>query len=139
VRNHPNPFEQIFGHFADRLRDAPGESRLARLARTAKHIPEPLLMRLTALVLQIGDPRFVGDDIAVHLFEVSRCDARYSDATAFVSALSERLQLPQQSTAASNARNVFRERVAWWRMALSRAGELSRWPALKLADLHSNA
>jgi len=133
VRDDPNPFEQIFGHYAERLHDAPGARVLARLAQTAKRIPEPLLARLTALVLQIDDAQFIGNDIAVHLFEVSHCDARCVDATVFVSALGDRLQrYIDNPIAANNARAVFSERVAWWRTALSCAGELCRWPAVVL-------
>jgi hypothetical protein len=128
-----NPFEVIFELYAARLNDAPGASRLARLSRSAKRIPAPLLARLTELVVEIDDPQFVGDDIAVHLFDVSHCDAKCANATAFVSALGERLQrYLDNDLAAERARGVLRERAAWWKMALSRAGELCRWPAIVL-------
>jgi len=135
VRDDPNPFEQIFGHYAERLRDAPGARVLVRLAQTARRIPEPLLARLTASVVEIDDPQFIGNDIAVHLFEVSHCDARYANAMAFVSALEKRLRCYiDNPVAASAARGDLQERAAWWRMALNRASELSRWPAIVLTE-----
>jgi hypothetical protein len=39
---------------------------------------------------------------------------------------------------AASARAEFKERVGWWRMALGRAGELSRWPAMVLIKEMSN-
>jgi hypothetical protein len=106
-----------------------------RLAKTAKKIPEPLLADLAALILQLDDVQLVGNDIAVHLIEVSHCDARYPDATAFASALKTRLQrYASDPPVAKDARGDFRERVAFWRMALSRAGELCRLPAIVLVE-----
>jgi hypothetical protein len=49
VSDEPNPFETIFNHYAERLRDAPGAAGLARLARTAKFIPDALLAHLATL------------------------------------------------------------------------------------------
>lgn len=139
VCDEPHPFEKIFNRYADRLADAPGAGRLARLARTAKRIPEQLLERLTALVLQINDPQFVGDDITVHLFDVSHCDAKCVNATAFVTALGERLQrYIDNPHEADNARRVVRERSAWRGMALARAAELRQWPAVVFADVCSD-
>ena len=76
MTSDPNPFEQMFTQFAERLHDAPGASRLARLAKTAKRIPEPALADLTALVVQLDDVQLAGDDIALHLIDVGFCDAR---------------------------------------------------------------
>jgi hypothetical protein len=76
----PTPLDRIFKLFAEQLRDAPGAFRLRRFARTARHIPAPLLADLEELILQVDDPQFVGDDIAIHLIEVSHCDARCADA-----------------------------------------------------------
>lgn len=130
---------QIFGLFAERLRDAPGARVLVRLAQTAKRIPEPLAARLTALVIQIDDPQFIGNDIACSLFDASHCSAKCANATAFASALEKRLQrYIDNPVAANNARSDLQERAAWWRMALSKAGELSRWPALVLTNNMDN-
>jgi len=139
MTSDPNPFEQMFTQFAERLHDAPGASRLARLAKTAKRIPEPALADLTALVVQLDDVQLAGDDIALHLIDVGFCDARYADAVEFVSALRTRLQrYVREPRVASDARGSFKERVAWWRMALGRAAELCRWPAVVLTETHSN-
>ena len=139
MTSDPNPFEQMFTQFAERLHDAPGASRLARLAKTAKRIPEPALADLTAFVVQLDDVQLAGDDIALHLIDVGFCDARYADAVEFVSALRTRLQrYVREPRVASDARGSFKERVAWWRMALGRAAELCRWPAVVLTETHSN-
>jgi hypothetical protein len=133
VADGPNPIEKIISHFAEQLRDAPGAARLARLARTAKRIPEPLLADLTALVMQVDDVQLVGNDIGLHLIDVGYCDARFVDAVHFVSALKGRLQRYIDNPRAANAaRAEFKERTAWWRMALSRAAELCRWLAIVL-------
>ena len=135
VADEPNEFAQIIGHFADSLGDAPGAARLARLTRTARLIPEPLLEHLAELVVKLDDVPLVGDDIFIHLIEVSHCDARYANATAFASALGKRLQrYIDNPVAADNAREVFRERTNWWCLALHRGRELSRWPALVLLE-----
>jgi hypothetical protein len=137
--DEPNPFEKMFTHFAERLRDAPGTTRLARLARTAKGIPEPLLADLTTLILQLDDVQLVGNDIALHLIEVGFCDAKYANAADFASALRIRLQdYVRDPRVASNARGDFKDRVAWWRMALGRAAELCRWPAIVLMEASSS-
>jgi hypothetical protein len=95
-----------------------GAARVARLARTAKRIPGPLLADLEALIAQLDDVQLVGNDIALHLIDVGYCDAKYVDAVAFAQALKTRLQRYVDSPlAASDARGNFRERVAWWRMA----------------------
>jgi hypothetical protein len=123
----------MFTHFAERLRDAPGAGRLARLARTAKRVPETLLTDLTALIAQLDDVPLVGADIALSLIDVAFCDVKYSDALAFAVALRTRLQeYVRDSRVADNARSDFRDRVAWWKMALGRAAELCRWPAIVL-------
>ena len=140
MSNESNPLEKIFTHFAEWLRDAPGAAWLARLARTAKRIPEPLLADLTALVVQLNDVQLVCNDIALHLIDVGYCGARYADAVAFASALRMRLQrYAGDPRLASNARGDFRDRVAWWRMALGRAAELCRWPVIVLMETCSGA
>lgn len=127
-----NPFEVIFSHYAARLNDVPGASRLAR---SAKHIPDALLARLTDLVMEIDDAEFVGNDISVHLFDVGYSDTKYAGAIHFVSALERRLRhYLDNDIAAESARCVLRERAAWWKMALSRAGELCKWPAIVLTE-----
>jgi hypothetical protein len=138
VPDEPNAFEKIISLFAERLRVAPGAARLTRLAKTAKRTPEALLADLTPLVLQLDDVQFVGDDIALHLIDVGYCDARYTDAVHFVSTLKARLQrYIDNPGAANNARGDFREHVAWWRMALGRAAEPCRWPAIVLMEIAS--
>jgi hypothetical protein len=108
--------DRIFALFAEQLPDAPGASRLARLAKTAKRIPAPLLDDLAALVVQLDDTELVGGDI-----EVSFCDARYADAVEFASALRARLRRYVGSPQLAEAsRGEFRERIGWWR---------SRWAA----------
>jgi hypothetical protein len=128
-----NPLAGIIAHFAEQLHDAPGAGRLARLVRTAKYIPDPLLEDLAELILQLDDVQLVGDDLFLNLVDVGYCDQRYADATEFASALKAWLRrYVGNPLAASDARGDFNERVAWWRMALSRAGELCRWPAVVL-------
>jgi hypothetical protein len=117
-----NPFETIFARYAEQLSDAPGASRITRLAETAKRIPEPVLDGLAELILRLDDVQLVGDDIALHLIEVGFCNARYSSAVDFVSALRTRLhRYVREPRLASNTRAAFKERHAWWRMALGRA------------------
>jgi hypothetical protein len=122
------------------LRDAPGAARVARLAKTAKRIPARLLDDLAALVIQLDDTELVGGDIAIHLVEVGYCDARYAGAVHFASALKTRLQrYIRDPEVAADARNSFRERVGWWKMALGRAFELRKWPAIVLTGRLSMA
>jgi hypothetical protein len=133
VADGPNPIEKIISHFAEQLRDAPGAARLRRLAKSARRIPGPVLDDLAALVMQVDDVQLVGNDIGLHLIDVGYCDARFVDAVHFVSALKGRLQRYIDNPRAANAaRAEFKERTAWWRMALSRAAELCRWPAIVL-------
>ena len=102
------------------FRDAPGAARVARLARTAACIPEPLLDDLEALVIQLNDTELVGGDIAIHLVEIGYCNARYHDAVAFASALRSRLRRYVRSPGvAEAAREDFRKRVGCggWRWA----------------------
>ncbi|MGY8634288.1 hypothetical protein RAD15_17570 [Bradyrhizobium sp. 14AA] len=135
VREEPNALEKVFAHFAERLRDAPGAKRLARLARTAGRIPEPLLEDLTALMLQVDDVQLVGSDIALHLIEVGFCDVSYADAADFASELRTRLRdYVRDPRVASNARGDLKDCVAWWSMALGRAAELCRWSATVLME-----
>jgi hypothetical protein len=139
VPNGGNPLDRILALFAERLHDAPGAARLTRLAKTAQRIPAPLLADLEALIEQL-DVQLIGDDIAAHLFEISHCDARCPDATEFARALKARLQhYIDNPLTANNARGVFRERTAWWRMALSRAGGLCQWPTTVLMEQFSMA
>jgi len=88
---------------------------------------------LATLITQLDEAALVGSDLALHLVEVAYCDARYADALDFASALRSRLRRyvrsPQMAEA---AREEFRERVGWWRMALGRAFELRKWPAIVL-------
>jgi hypothetical protein len=137
--NGANILDRILKLFAEQLSDAPGALRLARLARTAKKIPEPLLADIEELVLQVDDPQFVGDDVAVHILDIGFCDARCANATEFATALKTRLQrYASDPRVASNARCILKERVSWWRMALSRAGGLCRWPTIVLRETTFN-
>jgi len=114
-----NPLEEIFRRFAERHCNAPGAARLARLAKTAKRIPEPVIAELAALVMQLDDVPLVGDDFALHLIEVGFCDVRYSDATAFASALTARLhRYAADPVWAGRSRGDLRKQVQWWCMAL---------------------
>jgi hypothetical protein len=101
----------------------------------AARIPEPLLDDLTSLILQLDDVELVGNDIALHIVEIGYCDVRYHDAIDFASALRSRLRryvrAPQVAEA---AREEFKERVGWWRMAVGRAFELRKWPAIVLTE-----
>ena len=135
----PNPLEEIIERFAEQLPDAPGAARVARLAKTAKRVPAPLLADLAALITQLDDVPLVGNDVFIHLIEISHCDVRCADAVEFASALKLRLRrYVDDPRAASDARGSYAERVAWWRMALSRAGELCRWPAIVLMETTTN-
>jgi hypothetical protein len=128
-----NPFEKIVSHYAERLAEAPGAARLARLARSARRAPEPLLDDVTALILQVDDVELVGADISLHLFDLAYSDAKCVGAVHFLAALRMRLQrYVDDPRAASAARSEFRERVGRWRMALGRAAELCRWPTIVL-------
>jgi hypothetical protein len=131
----PNPLEDLLRFHAEKFRNAPGALHLARLARTAKRIPGPLLDDLASLILRLDDVPLVGNDIFVHLLEISHCDGRCADATEFATALKMRLQrYVDDPRVASDARGSFRERVGWSRMALGRAFELRKWPAIILAE-----
>jgi hypothetical protein len=139
VANGSNRLHRIFTLFAEQLPAAPGAARLARLAKTAKRIPEPLLADLEELILQLDDVQLVGDDCALHLIEVSHCDARYADATEFARALKTRLQrYASDPVAAKDARCSHAERVGWWRMALSRTAPLILRAADQLADIFND-
>ena len=128
-----DPLEKILTRFAAQLADAPGAARLKRLAKTAKNIPERLLIELTGLVTQL-DVGLVGDDVWFHLVEIAYCDVRVGSATEFVSALAKRLRTYIADPAeASAARSALREKVSWWKMAMRKAAELQRWPAIVLA------
>jgi hypothetical protein len=119
VADDPNPLEDIFRFHAGKFRNAPGAARVARLAKTAKPIPAQLLDDLSALVIQLDDTELVGGDIAIHLIEVGFCGARYANAVEFASALRTRLRRYVRSPElAVAAREEFRERIGWWRMAL---------------------
>src|SRR6516165_7026397 len=121
VADDTNPLEEIFRFHAEKFRAAPGAARVARLAKTAARIPEPLLYDLATLITQLDDVQLVGNDIAIHLIEVGFCDARYADAVEFASALKSRLRrYVRLQEVAEAARAEFRERVAWWRMRWAR-------------------
>jgi hypothetical protein len=128
-----NPFEEILNRYADWLKGAPYAGRLAGLARSSKFIDHGLLAHLAELIEELDDVQLAGDDIAIHLIEAGYCGARYANATAFASALAARLRrYIDNPIAASCARGDFRERIAWWTMAVSRAAKLSKWPAMVL-------
>jgi hypothetical protein len=92
------------------------------------------------LVAQLDDVQLVGNDIAIHLIEVGFCDARYADAAEFASALRSRLRRYVRSPdVAEAAREDFRRRIGWWKMALGRAFELRKWPAIVLTERPSMA
>jgi hypothetical protein len=92
-----------------------------------------LLDDLAALVIQLDDTELVGGDIAIHLVEIGYCNARYRDAIDFASALRLRLRRYVRSPlVAEAAREELKERVGWWRMAIRRAFELRKWPAIVL-------
>lgn len=110
MTDEPSPFHKILAHYAQRLGDAPGAARLARLAKSAECTPEPQLHNLAALIIQLDGVHLAGDDIARHLIDIAYADA-------------------MPPAAASTARAEFKERVAWWRTALSRAAELCRCTA----------
>jgi hypothetical protein len=94
-----------------------------------------LLDDLEALVIQLDDTELVGGDIAIHLVEIGYCNARYHDAIDFASVLRSRLRRYVRSPdVAEAAREDFRKRIGWWKMALGRAFELRKWPALVLTD-----
>jgi hypothetical protein len=135
VAQEPNEFGKIVSHHAQRLSDAPGAKRLAHLAQTSKRIPEPRL-DLAAPMLQLDDVELIGSDISIHLIEIGFCDVRYAGAVEFLGALRKRLQnYVDDPRAAKDARAELKDRVAWWKMALSRAGELCRWPAVVLTEV----
>ena len=86
---------------------------------------------LAALVIQLDDTELVGGDIAIHLIEIG--NARYHDAIDFASALRLRLRRYIRSPqVAEAAREDFRKRIGWWKMALGRA-----FPAVVLTDSNS--
>jgi hypothetical protein len=121
VADDGNPLEDILRFHAEKFRDAPGSARVARLARTAARIPEPLLEDLAALILQLNDVEFVGGDIALSIIEVAYCDARHGDATDFAAALRSRLQryvrTPEVAVA---AREEVKKRIGSWRTAIGK-------------------
>jgi hypothetical protein len=133
VSDDLNSFVQIFERYAEALDDAPHASRLARLARTATRVPDALLDDLAELIVRLDDVVLVGNDISVALLDVGFCDVKFADATAFSLALKRRLHsYVEDPEVAASARGNLKERAAWWRMALGRAGELCRWPAIVL-------
>jgi hypothetical protein len=84
--------------------------------------------------------QLVGDDIAISLIEVGFCDLRFADAVEFAAALRTRLQrYIREPRVANNERRVLKERISWWSMALGRAAELCRWPAIVLMEICSGA
>ena len=140
MADDPNPLEDILRFHAEKFRGAQYAARVARLARMAASIPDPLIDDLAELILQLDDTELVGNDLALDLVEVGYCDKRYAGAVHFASALKTRLQHYVRDPAiAADARKSFRERVAWWRMALGRAFELRKWPAIVLTERPSMA
>lgn len=140
VPDQSNPIEKILTHFAERLRDAPGARRLVHRSKTARRIPEPLLADLTALIVQLDDVQLIGSDIALELIDIACCETRHADAAAFARTLKQHLRRDiDRPLAAKAARAEFAARVAWWRMALDRAAELCRWPAIALMEGSSGA
>ena len=82
-------------------------------------------------MIQLLDTELVGGDIAIHLIEIGYCNARYHDAIDFASALRLRLRRYIRSAqVAEAAREDFKKRIGWWKMALGRAFELRKWPAI---------
>src|SRR6516165_9924591 len=77
MADDPNPLEEILRFHAEKFRGSPYAGRVARLARTAKRIPAPLLDDLATLITQLDDVQLVGNDLTIHLIEVGFCDARY--------------------------------------------------------------
>jgi hypothetical protein len=135
VADESNPLERILRDHAVRFRGAPYASRVARIARTAACIPEPLINDLAELILQLDDTELVGNDLALHLVDVAYCGVRVGDAIDFATALRTRLRryvrLPEVAEA---AREDFRSRIGWWKAALGRAFETRKWPAIVLMD-----
>ena len=133
-----NPLETILKDHAVRFQRAPYASRVARLARMAASIPDPLIDDLAELILQLDDTELVGNDLALHLVDVAYCGVRVGDAVDFASALRARLRrYLRNPKVADAAREDFRERVGWWKMALGRAFELRRWPPVVLTETSS--
>ena len=132
-----NPFEEILPATPIGLAARPTPGRLAGLARSSKFINDGLLAHLAELIERLDDVVLVGDDIAIHLIKVGYCDAKYANATAFASALAARLRrYIDHPISASDARCDFRERIAWC-MAVARASELRKWPAIVLTEVSS--
>jgi hypothetical protein len=130
-----NPLEEILRFHAEKFRDAPYAGRVARLVRTAKHIPAPLISDLEALIPQL-DVELVGNDLSIAIVEVAFCDEKVGDATDLAAAMRSRLRryLKHPEVAAS-AREFLKERVGWWVMALGRAFQVKRWPPLQAVEL----
>jgi hypothetical protein len=129
-----NPLQDILEFQAEKFRSAPGAARVARLAKTARRIPAPLINDLEALIPQL-DVELVGNDLALAVVGVAYCDERFGDATDFAAAFRSRLQRYIRSDeVAAAAREEFRKRVAWWRAAIGRALEIRAWPAITLAE-----
>jgi len=85
--NDTNSFVAIFEYD-----DAPYASRLARLARTAKDVPDALLDDVAELIVRLDDVQLVVGDVAIALLDVGYCDKRYHDAFDFADALKRRLE-----------------------------------------------
>ena len=90
--NDTNSFVAIFEYVAEELDDAPYASRLARLARTAKDVPDALLDDVAELIVRLDDVQLVVGDVAIALLDVGYCDKRYHDAFDFADALKRRLE-----------------------------------------------
>jgi hypothetical protein len=130
-----NPLETILRFHAEKFRNSPGAARVARLAKTAGSIPDPLIDDLAELIVQLDDTELVGNDLALHLVDVAYCGVRVGDAVGFAAAFRSRLQRYLRSPeVAESAREDFAPRIAWWKAAIGRAFEIRQWPAVVLAE-----
>jgi hypothetical protein len=130
-----NPLSTILNEHAERFKRAPYARAIARLARTARSIPDPLIDDLAELILQLDDVQLVGNDLALHLVDIAYCGVRVGDGTDFAAAFRSRLQRYLRSPEVKEAaREDFRPRIAWWKAAIGRAFEIRAWPAIVLAE-----
>jgi hypothetical protein len=77
VADDRNPLEDILRFHAEKFRDAAGRCPRRAARQDGEAHPWPLLADLEALIAQLDDVQLVGNDIALHLVDVSYCDARY--------------------------------------------------------------
>jgi hypothetical protein len=129
-----NPLQTILEFQAEKLCNSPGAARLARLAKMAARIPDPLIDDLAALI-ELLDVPLVGDDLMLAVIDVAFCDARPGDATDFAAAYRSRLQrYVRCREVADAARAENSRRIAWWRCAIGKMLELRKWPAITLTE-----